>query len=423
MQNGKQVLVENAVVVAQGFTTANAPNNNYANLLPPQVVSAQTVIVPSFVDLRDQELTDRVPVGSPVVTFNPSQNPINNANEWNQRFPAPGTASNPRVVRVTGGLNIPSNVSLSNYVIQVENGDINFNGSNHVLNNVLLTANNINLSGIQGTDVAILASSNLNMNGTASFAGESVIHGNNLNFNGRTANTTTDFLRVVGQGDININNLSNARGEFLSGRNITFNGNPTIVGSIEAKGDVRFNGRVNMAGIVASSTTDTTPPAISVSLVNDTGLSNTDRITNDPTIAGTITDASAISELRAGINGAPSFDILTNLTNGSFNLTRERLNQIAGGSLANGAVTLNLQARDSAGNLSAVVPFNFTFDNVNPALTIDLDPAFDTAPIGDRQNDFWQDVTFKLELLNPNSRVNFGHSFYHCELNRGFFFR
>lgn len=110
--SSKLILVDRAVTVAPGYAFANASNSGlYANLLPPQVVERQTVSVPSYAEVKQQELARRIPTGTPTVTFDIGQNPINSAAEWNLKFPAPGTISNPTVVQVTGGgLNIPTNV-------------------------------------------------------------------------------------------------------------------------------------------------------------------------------------------------------------------------------------------------------------------------------------------------------------------------
>ncbi len=172
--NGKLILVDKAVAVSTGYTVANSPSNKYANLVPPQLVDKQTVNVITYADIKQLELARRIPSGTPTVTFNVSQNSIKNANDWSRKFPQAGTATNPTVVRVTGGgLNIPSNITLNNYVIIVEQGDINFNGSNHNFNNVALIANNgnINLSNIQSRELAVFASGSINMNGGAKFAG------------------------------------------------------------------------------------------------------------------------------------------------------------------------------------------------------------------------------------------------------------
>ncbi|BBD70727.1 hypothetical protein NIES4072_70930 [Nostoc commune NIES-4072] len=137
--NGKLVLVDKAVAVSNGYTTsiANGSNSKYAGLVPPPLVAQQTVFVPAYADIKQVDLNRRIPAGTPTVTFNISQNPLNTSSDWSQKFPAAGTVNNPTVVRVIGGgLNIPANVNLSNYVITVEQGDINFNGNNYNLNNV-----------------------------------------------------------------------------------------------------------------------------------------------------------------------------------------------------------------------------------------------------------------------------------------------
>ena len=82
------------------------------------------------------------------------------------------------VVKVTGGgLNIPSNVNLNNYVITVESGDINFNGSGHNLNNVMLKTNNgnVNLANVSAQDLSLFASGSINTNSGARFAGDSLL--------------------------------------------------------------------------------------------------------------------------------------------------------------------------------------------------------------------------------------------------------
>jgi hypothetical protein len=284
----RQILLQDAVVVGQGFTTTNAPNNQYANLVPPTVVPLQTITVPSYNDTRIQELNAKTPTGAIAVTFNASQNPLNNANEWNQRFPSPGTATNPKLVRVTGGgLNIPNNVNLANYIIKVENGDINFNGNRQELTNVILNTinGNINLQSIQGDNLSVLSSGTINMNNQARFAGKSLLANGNggMNFDGATSTTTnTDFVKIISQGNVNVNANAATRGSFLTTGAITFNGNTNIFGSVEAKGNITFNGQATVTGIAASVPVDTTPPAITAQLQQDSGSSATDKITNAP---------------------------------------------------------------------------------------------------------------------------------------------
>ncbi|MCW5319219.1 hypothetical protein GTQ43_38200 [Nostoc sp. KVJ3] len=378
--NGKLVLVDKAVAVASGYTTsiANASSNKYAGLIPPPVVPQQTVIVPAYADIKQIELNRRIPVGTPTVTFNISQNPLNSSSDWLKKFPPPGTTNNPTVVRVTGGgLNIPANVSLNNYIITVEQGDINFNGNGHNFNNVVLIANNgnVNLSNLLSRDLSVFASGSINMNGGARFAGSSLLAtgstNGNIIFNGATSSiNTTDNLKVFSQGDITYNGVTNTRGLFLSVKNFIFNGNSSLYGSISAKGNIIFNGQATVIG-VAELMPDINPPVISATLARDTasfGQTNKDFITFDPTITGTITDANPILEFRVGFNNTLSANytnvIAQRNNDGSFSFTRSQLETIYGGTLSDGIYTLHLQAKDLYGNLSNTKDIQFTLDTI-----------------------------------------------------------
>jgi hypothetical protein len=413
---GNEVLVPNAVVVAPGFTTANAPNNPYSGLIPPTVVAEQILDIPSFTEIRDQELDDRIAPGTTPIVFNPNQNPINNANDWNNIFPVGGTATNPTVVEVTSGLNIPDGVTLENTVIIVNNGFINFNGSGHTLNNVAIVANNggMNVANVQATDSALLASQSINMNNGARFGGQSLVATggqNSINFSGATTTTSaTDFLRVISQGDINFNGAADTRGEFLSGGNFTFNANSELIGGIGAKQNITFNNSATVTAIAAGGGTDTDAPVIAGELVNDTGIGgiNSDGITSDPAITGTVTDVSNVTGFVAGLNDTPVanyVDILAELqADDSFTLSQTVLEQINGGALADGVYVLHLQAADEFGNVSDAFDINFTLDTTVPiAPTIGLDPAFDTEPIGDGQTTL--DIVTLTGQSEPNSQI------------------
>ena len=60
-------------------------------------------------------------------------------------------------------------------------------------------------------------------------------------------------MRVISQGDITYNSTADTRGEFISGKNFTANSNSTIIGGIDAKGNIIFNGQVTVIG---ANTTD-----------------------------------------------------------------------------------------------------------------------------------------------------------------------
>ncbi|WP_460203034.1 Ig-like domain-containing protein, partial [Scytonema sp. NUACC21] len=371
--SGKLLLVYNAVAVAPGYTTsiANGSAKQYAPLIPPEVVEQLSITVPAYSDLKQQELSRKIPSGTPTVSFDIRQNPINSSSDWSKKFPPPGTANNPTVVRVTGGgLNIPANVSLNNYVIIVEQGNINFNGRGHNFNHVVLVAEsgNINLSSLQARELSAIANGSINMNGNARFAGATLLatgsSSGSITFNGATKNTdASNNVRVVSGGSIIYNGSSDTRGYFMSVGDFIFNGTSTLHGKISAKGDITFNGKTTVIH------PDAIPPTITATLANDTapgGTTNTDRITYDPAITGTVADSSSIVEFRAGLNNTPVANY-TNVTaqlkvDGSFTFNRAQLEAIYGGTLPDGVHTLHLVASDLYDNSSNVFDLRFTLD-------------------------------------------------------------
>ena len=122
---------------------------------------------------------------------------------------------------------------------------------------------------------------------------------------------------------------------------------------------------------------DITAPVITAALVNDTaagGTTNTDGITADATIAGTVTDTSGIVSLRAGLDDMLPADF-TEITailqpDGQFSLDLAQLTSINGGALLDGTYTLHLQAVDTAGNASEIIDVNFTLDTTEPILEL-----------------------------------------------------
>ena len=120
----------------------------------------------------------------------------------------------------------------------------------------------------------------------------------------------------------------------------------------------------------AAGATDTTPPTLSAALVNDTGMSSSDGLTNDPMIAGQALDDTAAMRLLAALDGggSPTFvDLSTRLqADGRFTINKAALDALAGGTLGNGAHTLRLVAQDAAGNSSSPLDVVFTFDNQAP---------------------------------------------------------
>ena len=146
------------------------------------------------------------------------------------------------------------------------------------------------------------------------------------------------------------------------------------------------NTSTNFARTITRTAVDNDGPAITAALVNDTGSSNTDRITSGAAVSGSITDVNTIAAFSAGLDGTPvnSYtNLLARLVNGQYTLSAADLNALAGGSLADGAHTLHLRATDSLGN-TGTQDLNFTLDTTAPgALAFGLSAASDTGTQGD----------------------------------------
>ena len=275
-QQGRAILLENAVAVSADYQQVNASTNQYSGLVPPQVVETQTVVVPSHGELVDSTLAQQLPTGVDPIEFNVRQHRLNNSRDWDSQFPAGGSAENPTVIRVTGGgLTIPNRVSLENTILLVENGDVNFNGSGHQLNNVTIVAENggVNLSNVEGHDVTVMASRQINMNGGARFAGRSLLASqNSVTFNGATT-TEADRLKIVSQGNITFNGSSDTRAQFLAAGNFFFNGRSTLYGRINVKGNITFNGR---ATVVATNDVPIVDADKTIVVAEDSGATGLD---------------------------------------------------------------------------------------------------------------------------------------------------
>lgn len=155
-----------------------------------------------------------------------------------------------------------------------------------------------------------------------------------------------------------------------------------------------------------NSQTDNTPPAIAAHLAKDTAPSgtNSDRLTFDPTIAGTVTDRGKIASLQAGVDGRALGNVTVD-PQGAFRIERADLNHLAGGKLADGQHTVRLEARDEAGNKSAPFQLTFTLDTTPPAtLAIpDLLPASDSGT-SDSDN-ITRDTTPTIRVQAPTGTL------------------
>ncbi len=132
---------------------------------------------------------------------------------------------------------------------------------------------------------------------------------------------------------------------------------------------------------------ETDPPVITAGLRLDTasgGTTNNDTISSIVDVQGTIADQSQITTFQASLDQSNQFtSVLSSLSaNGNFLIDRNRLNQLAGGTLVDGAHTLMLRAVDQHGNTSSIFNLPFVLDS-KIALNVNLDPASDTGPVGD----------------------------------------
>ncbi len=137
---------------------------------------------------------------------------------------------------------------------------------------------------------------------------------------------------------------------------------------------------------------DAESPQISARLSNDTGVSDTDRLTFDPTVQGTVTKSLGDSLIEAAFEEqsiARFMSITDQLSNGSFTLDRTHLVAIAGGPLADGLHRLLLRIRDSSGRIVNSTNLEFVLDTTAPTNTqFDLAISSDTEPVGDQQTSY-----------------------------------
>ncbi len=118
-------------------------------------------------------------------------------------------------------------------------------------------------------------------------------------------------------------------------------------------------------------------PAISASLADDTGISNSDGDTSNPAFTGTATDFTSVAQLTAGLDGTPVADftnLLGNLQGNEFTISATQMAALAGGTLADGPHVLHLRAADPAGNVSNI-DVAFTLDTTAPTGSANLAPG------------------------------------------------
>ena len=150
---------------------------------------------------------------------------------------------------------------------------------------------------------------------------------------------------------------------------------------------------------------DQSAPALTVALAEDTGLSGSDAITANPAVRGTLTDTvGPITTFEARINGSSDFmDVLETLnSDGTFQWSRQQLEQLYGSVLSDGEYIIELQARDRAGNVGSAT-LAFLLDTTIESPRISLEPSTDSGEVGDLETDV-ERVTLEVEV-EAGSRV------------------
>lgn len=144
---------------------------------------------------------------------------------------------------------------------------------------------------------------------------------------------------------------------------------------------------------------ETIPPVLTAALANDTGVENTDTLTFDPTIIGTLTDNVGLSFFKAGIDSMAMVDFVDILhafdpNTATFTLTPADLTAIQGEPLSEGLHTLHLFAEDPSEN-QTFLGVTFIQDTIHPAVV--------TAPTGNFTETFSTfDVVFS-ERMGPTA--------------------
>ncbi|MEM9826032.1 MAG: Ig-like domain-containing protein [Planctomycetota bacterium] len=123
---------------------------------------------------------------------------------------------------------------------------------------------------------------------------------------------------------------------------------------------------------------DTQGPEFDLGLAVDTGRSDSDKRTQDPSITGTLRDAGPITQLLGSLSGSPAVDVTDALNEDLLQLDLARLETIFGDVLPDGRHRLDLFAIDGAGNESST-SFTFDLDRTAPpnATAVDLLTADD----------------------------------------------
>ncbi|MBG6199749.1 Ca2+-binding RTX toxin-like protein [Labrenzia sp. EL_13] len=125
------------------------------------------------------------------------------------------------------------------------------------------------------------------------------------------------------------------------------------------------------------------PDVTGLGLKSDSGSSDVDLLTNDPSLIGAVSDGD-IAKLLVTINGSGPHDVTTLLSNGGFEIGLEALEQAIGSPLADGSFEVNVVAENSAGQQGDAGSLTFELDrNVVPVSEVGLAASSDTGVRGD----------------------------------------
>ena len=128
---------------------------------------------------------------------------------------------------------------------------------------------------------------------------------------------------------------------------------------------------------------DQDAPAVAAGLQTDSGVSDSDGITNDLTIVGTVSDESLITQFKVALDGGSYVNIFGQLSGGAsggtFTLSRSWLetNLNSGASLEGGTHTLHFMTVDEHDNVSPAGAFDVNFE-------LDVTAPTTATPIGNQ---------------------------------------
>ena len=150
-----------------------------------------------------------------------------------------------------------------------------------------------------------------------------------------------------------------------------------------------------------------TAPTLQASLANDTGISDTDKVTSDPTIQGSVLGTQVIAALKGGFGDAAIAefgDITSSLQGTTFTLDRPTLAALNGGELRDEVYRLRLVATDETGRESEAFELDFVLDTTTQTPELRLAAEFDSGVAGDLTTSF--DIVTLVGEAEPNVELS-----------------